>query len=54
MTEIQKVLDRAKLERLYGVIEIDFRNGEPTVVRVTTTKPLDIERENRHDNKSVR
>jgi len=49
MTEIEKILDKAHSERLYGKVEIEFRNGAPTIARVTITKPLDTERENRNE-----
>lgn len=38
----------------YGSIEIHLQDGEPILVKTTTTKKIQTERNNRYENKPLR
>jgi hypothetical protein len=54
LKKIEAALDDAVRQRLYGNIEIEFRAGEPIILRSAKTEKLDDEENNRRDQKTYR
>ena len=46
---LDNILSQAERERAWGVVEVEFRNGEATLLRKTITDRLDGDRERTHD-----
>jgi hypothetical protein len=48
LTKLEGAIDDAIRQRLYGNIEIEFRAGEPVILRSAKTEKLDDGENNRH------
>jgi hypothetical protein len=51
LRKLETAIDEAMRERLYGNIEIEFRAGEPVILRSGKTEKLD-EGDNRHEQRT--
>jgi hypothetical protein len=54
LKKLECAIDEAMRQRLYGNIEIEFRAGEPIILRSAKTEKLDDEGNNRRDSKTYR
>ncbi len=48
LKKLEAAIDQAVGQRLYGNIEIEFRNGVPVILRSAKTEKLDDGENNRH------
>jgi hypothetical protein len=53
LKKLETAIDDAMRERLYGNIEIEFRAGEPVILRSAKTEKLDAE-DNRREQRNQR
>lgn len=51
LKKLEAAIDDAMRERLYGNVEIEFRAGEPVILRTAKTEKLD-EGENRREQRN--
>ncbi|MGA2002170.1 MAG: hypothetical protein ABSG70_02240 [Terriglobales bacterium] len=49
LKKVDNMLSQAERERTWGQIEIELRDGEPTLLRKTSTERLDADRERTHE-----
>jgi len=51
LSELSRLLEEAKAERLWGSIQLDFQDGELVLIRRTETRKIQHpgERNNRHE-----
>jgi len=54
LKKIDSMLDQAEREKTWGQIEIELREGEPTLLRKSSTEKLDDRENNRREPKSYR
>jgi len=45
LKKVDNMLSQAEREKTWGQIEIELRDGEPTLLRKTSTERLDADRE---------
>jgi hypothetical protein len=48
MKQVQEILERAREERFWGSVQLDFQNGEITIIKKSET--IKVQRENNSAN----
>ena len=48
LKKLETAIDEAERQQMYGNIEIEFRAGEPCILRTAKTEKLNDEGNNRH------
>jgi hypothetical protein len=54
LKKLDNMLGQAEREKSWGQIEIELRDGQPTLLRKTSTERLDADRERTHHDQSYR
>jgi hypothetical protein len=49
LKQLDNMISQAERDKAWGQIEIELRDGQPTLLRKTSTERLDADRERTHD-----
>ncbi|MGD1021513.1 MAG: hypothetical protein ABR880_01940 [Candidatus Sulfotelmatobacter sp.] len=54
LKKLDNMISQAEREKAWGQIEIELRDGQPTLLRKTSTERLDADRERTHHDQNYR